>query len=558
MRRRGLAWLAVMALGGCGGGSDRPPVPEAAPVVAPNGTVGTLLPSIDPSGVIAPAADPKLPGFDAWPFVFDARNHTIDGRTCAVVVEREGALVRELSATASADACVAAWDGRDASGAWLSPGVVTVRATVEDVSGGALAVAEATVEVVRLGIERIELDPVTPGDRSALLYSRMAGRSDGFYELASDRFSWRMGADAGDGAGAVVLELADGTPRELPAPWDDPLSPPLDAASPDGVERDTYNLPTAWSAGARLDVSATLSSDIAGVPGGGDPTTVEVRVVPPAGTEATADAGFAHGATVVVRTVASPVPAVGKIDWALEWSFEARRPGGEWVAVPGSLTTTHRLYGLVDTPIFDYSAVPHRAWVDVVDIVAGWVDGASADPGDVAGRIVEGVYWELGLRYDRVSGASFYTSYPSGWEGAVFDLTDFQVRGDGSTINCSDAGSIVSAYANMVGVDLRYHILQHGSASGFDLNYIQAIGWEGFTETPFTSGRGGFRYHAVVGPPDGSFFDATLALDGDGTPTSLPATLLLAQGMPADDYLRALSSEWTYITTRVDEKVRIR
>ena len=141
---------------------------------------------------------------------------------------------------------------------------------------------------------------------------------------------------------------------------------------------------------------------------------------------------------------------------------------------------------------------------------------------------------------------------------ARFDVSWFQDRAYGSTINCSDAASIVSAYANMVGIDFRYHILEHESAGGFDLNYIQAIGWTGFSETPFLSGRGAFRYHAVVGPADGRFFDATLALDGDGTPTALPSTLLLATGLTAVDYTRALSSEWMDVVSSVDEKVRLR
>jgi hypothetical protein len=435
---------------------------------------------------------------------------------------------------------------------------VTARVTVNDALGEALVSAETTIEVVRLGIERIQLAPVTAGERAPLLYPKLGGMRDAFYELAADRFPWKLGADTADGAGAVALELADGTPRALPEPWEDLTSPPLDPGSPDGVERDTYNLPTAWTAGALVDVTATLDADVAGVPGGGAPALAEVRVVAPEGTMAMADLGFTDGALITLRTETSPVAAVGRYDVSLEWTFEARAPGGEWVAVPGSITTTHRMYGLVAAPIFDYSSAPHRAWVDVVDMVAGWVAGSARDPDAVGARIVEGVYYEMGLQYDRESGASFYTDYGSSFSGASFDLSELQDRANGDIINCSDAGSIVSAYANMVGIDFRYHILTHQWASGFDLNYIQAIGWEGFTETPFTSGRGGFRYHAVVGPPDGRFFDATLALDGDGTPTALPATLLLAQGMMPDDYKRALSSEWMNVRTTHDEKVRLR
>ncbi len=553
MRRVLVLLLAVLAA--CAGEDDAAHVPESGPIVAPAGFAQVRLPSIAPSVVTPPAADPKLPGFDGWPLVFDARFHDVDGRTCAVTLSRDGEPVRTLEPASSLDACVATWDGRDASGGWLAPGPVDVRAQVLDASGAELAAADARVEVVRLGIERIQL---SGEGRTGLLYRAVGGVREGYYEMAADRFPWRLSADVGETAGASALELADGTPRELPPPWDDLTTPPMDSGSPTGIEVDTYNLPTAFVAGSLVDVTATLSADVAGVPGGGEPMETDVRIVPPDGTEAPGDTAFTDGGMVTVRSGSSPVPAVGRYDWTLTWTFEARRPGGDWVAVPGSLETVHRLYGLVAAPIFDYTAVPHRAWVDVVDAVATWVDGATADPDEVAAALVSGVYYDLGLRYDRERGASFYTSYPTGWTGARFDLSAFQLRANGSTINCSDAGSILSTYANMVGIDFRYHILQHEWASGFDLNYIQAIGWEGFTETPFFSGRGAFRYHAVVGPPDGRIFDATLALDGDGTPTALPATLLLVQGLSETDYLRGLSSEWMNVEATVDEKVRVR
>jgi hypothetical protein len=74
-----------------------------------------------------------------------------------------------------------------------------------------------------------------------------------------------------------------------------------------------------------------------------------------------------------------------------------------------------------------------------------------------------------------------------------------------------------------------------------------------FDETPFLSGRGAFRYHAVVGPADGSFYDGTLLLDGDGTPTALPAIELLATGMDPIAYMVALSSEWAIINVSQDD-----
>jgi hypothetical protein len=525
----------------------------------PSETVPVVLPVITPAAAIPVAADPKLEGFDGWPLLFDARFHDVDGRTCTISISRGEGEIARLDGAITESACSAAWDGRAASGQWLAPGPLDVTAIVASAEGEELARAAQTIEIVRLGIAEIELAAVMgTGARAPLLFRKTDGVRGGFHELAASLPPFRLGRDATEDAAAVDIEDAEGNPRALPEPWADLTSPPLDPRSADDVEHDLYNLPAAFVAGTSLSISATLSASVAGADGGGAPTVTEVRVVAPEGTTFEGSDAFGHGETLVATTDASPVPNVGRYDLALRWTFEARAPGGEWQPVPGAITTVHRLYGLVDRPIFDYTDVPHRAWVDVIDTVAGWVDGATRDPDAVAGRIVEGVYYELELRYDRERGASFYTSYPSGWSGAVFDASRFQDRVNGSTINCSDAGSIVSTYANMVGIDLRYHILQHRTDAGFDLNYIQAIGWMGFTETPFTSGRGAFRYHAVVGPPDGRFFDGTLALDGDGTPTALPSSALLAAGMPPNDYKRDLSSQWADVVTSIDEKVRVR
>jgi hypothetical protein len=226
--------------------------------------------------------------------------------------------------------------------------------------------------------------------------------------------------------------------------------------------------------------------------------------------------------------------------------------------MPGTFPTPLRLYGIVAQPVFDYTAVPHRAWIDVVDRVAQWVAGTESQTDPVANRIVEGIFNEMGLRYDNERGASHYTDYPGGsWSGASFELSRFAERADGSIINCSDAASILSSYANMVGIDLRYHILTHVTDAGFALNWINGIG-RGFAASPFTSGRASFRYHAVTGPIDTRIFDATLALDGDGDPSSAPNTLLMVEGLSQMDYLNGLSPEADEIDVAIDEKVRIR
>lgn len=544
------ALVAIALISACGGsgrgGKDDEPVELTLAPPPPR----LQPPSIRPADTFLVAADPKLDGFDGWPLEFEVVAGSYRALDCRVIVRRAGSELASLPGTLADNRCTATWTGRAATGAFIPPGVVDVSAELRK-DGTTLAQTQAQAEIVRLGLSQIRL-AAPPGAQHPLLFPRRGGTRGSFAELAITEPQWRVGPDRTE-TGATALDLASGMPRPLPAPWDDFSSPPLEAGTTDGLEHDTFNLPAAFTAGAAVQVIALMPMDVAA------PTIADLRIVPPEGMMLTSgDGSWAPGTTITLDAAVSLVPSVGRYDQAVTWRFQALTATGDWVDVPGQLVTTHRLYGLAGAPTFMYTSVPHRAWVDVVDQVTQWVGGTTADPAMVAARIVEGVYREHGLQYDRESGASAYTDYPSGWTGAVFDLSAYQLRTLGRIINCSDAASIVSTYANMVGVDLRYHILTHRFATGFDLNYIKAIGWTEFDETPFFGDRGAFRYHAVVGPSDGSIYDATLALDGDGTPTAAPFTELLAQGMTQIAYLTALSSEPANIRSQADERVRIR
>lgn len=551
----GLGLAALAALPGCEASGPRWSV-APSDVLAPAGTARLLL-SAD--AMLLYAADPLLAGFDGWPLAFRVPAGTT-GASCRLELSRGRAPIATLEAPldASGTRCAVRWDGRASDGAVLAPGPVAVTATLR-VGGAVLTTAATEIEVVRLGIDRVELEPSAGDVRAPLLYRRTAGMADGWHELRADAAPFSMGPDAGE-SGGVALELPGRIARAIPAPHADLLSPPLDARDAGGIEDDTFSLPTAWVAGATPSLVVRVTTDVAGLaPAAGDPRATEVRLVAPEGLSLEGEDRARDGNLVTLAHGASPVPAVGRYDVAYPLRFEARRPGGVWQPVPGAFEVTLRYYGLVALPTFAWSSVPHRAWVDVVDRIAGWVDGASAEADVVAALLVEGIYTDLGLRYDTRSGASFYSDYSdTAFGGAVFDMQGFEERDNGSIINCSDAAAILSSYARMVGLRFRYHILTRFGTTGFDLNYIRAIGMPAFDETPFDSGRGGFRYHAIVGSPDGRTWDATLAVDGDGMPRSTPNTLFLVQGMEPNDYLVALSSEASTIDTDYDEEVRIR
>lgn len=549
MRRVSTVACAATMLAGVAACESQP-----AFVIEPTQTVigqptARIAPEILPSDVTVPAADPQLPGFDGWPLVFEARVSESSQR-CRAAITRAGNPVATTVGTLTGRTCTVMWDGLGAGGTRLAPGLVDIEGQIIDAGGSVLARAMDRVEVVRVGIDRIDLSG-QDGARQPLLYRAMGGRRDGWFEMPVGFTPFAMGPDDGE-TGSSALELASGAPRPIPAPWDELTTPPTEGAA---VENDIFNLPTAWVVGSRIDYDVRLTSDIAGTDGGGSPTAMEVRIAPPAGLAISGDDTFRDGA--VVRMSGVPVTAVDRYDVAHAFTFESRRPGGEWQPMPGSFAITLTMYGLVAAPVFARTTIPHRPWVDVVDAITGWVDGRSGDQDGVGAAIVDGVYNQSGLRYDTRAGASHYSDYLSGWGGGVFEMQAFQDRRYGSVINCSDAASIVSSYANMIGLDFRYRILTHRTADGFRLNYLQGIGSPDFRVSPFDSGRASFRYHAIVNSRDVRTWDATLAVDGDGTPSSAPFTQLLVQGLDPMTYLSALSPEAANIATQMDDNVRI-
>jgi hypothetical protein len=198
-----------------------------------------------------------------------------------------------------------------------------------------------------------------------------------------------------------------------------------------------------------------------------------------------------------------------------------------------------RIYGLLGPHIFADEGTPYLPWVAVIDPALRAIAGTAPTPEAVASALVAHIFHDLGLRYDTTYGASAYNSY-GGWnyEEPQIDLTAFIARANGNTVNCSDCAAILTAYADMLGVDL-YHSIIHPS---FNLNYIEAIGVGAFTNCPFGSGGCGFSYHAVAADSQDStaIWDATLALDGDGDPSNPPHTQLLVQELGGDEYLDRL------------------
>lgn len=309
------------------------------------------------------AVDPQLTGFDGWPLVFSVYRAD-SALLCRAEIRRGATVVRVVSGVVRGAECEALWDVRDAAGALVSPGLLVIEGQLADARGAVVARTIEAAEVLRLGIDRIDLSG-EPTARQPLLYRAMGGRRDGFFEMPTTFTPFRMGADASEGA-ASALMLRDGSAREIPMPWASLTSPPLETNG--AVEDDTYNLPTAWVHGSSVDFALHLSSDTPGMNAGGSPQHVQVRLVAPSGLTTMGPSAFVDDATITMRGV--PVTSVDRVDATYAFTFETRNPDGEWQPMPGAFPVTLRFYGLAGVPTFARSDLPHRPWVDVVDTIS--------------------------------------------------------------------------------------------------------------------------------------------------------------------------------------------
>jgi hypothetical protein len=400
---------------------------------------------------------------------------------------------------------------------------------------GAPARASETVYLLRLGATKIAIKGGEGGGRVPLLYHALAHRESNYFPIPESLPVTSLDIPSGE----PELDEKDGSPRRFPAePWADLDSPPVDGR---GAVRETgYTLPVSLVVGTRPDLSFTIGKTARSA-SGSQPTGLSEKGRPPVflilDGAAGSDAGLVEEAgEITLRLPASPVPAINRIDKTIRWRFAWKDEGGEYVAIPGSeQSATLRFYGVLGNE--QGKAAPDLPWVAVVDDATTAIAGRAADAERARAILVQHIYEDLGLSYDRKGGASYYTRYSGGFASASFSLSQFLTRARGKIVNCSDCASILSTYANMIGAKLHYAII----GPRFDLNPILGIGAMSFG-SPFDSGRMQFSYHAVTTPDmTMTIDDATLAVDGDDDPKTAPHKKLLVQSLSGSDYLTRLS-----------------
>lgn len=391
------------------------------------------------------------------------------------------------------------WDGADPSeDARLRPGLYHAVAALGDGQSD-----DGDVAVVRVGFDGAWLE----GD-------------DGVTATREPLY-WPLERRLGDEADpvAVLDRIDDG---RVPFDFDAVPASPM-AARP----------ATAEPAAFVYDSRPILTLSVAEHGGTGGPTGLDLAEVTLSvdGWTVLSGEGLAPGATVVLQRDAPLGDTVGVTAESLTLRFEVDG------ATIGRQALPLRVYRLLDRSQFTGDDPKYRPWSPVVEQALVAIDGTAPEPGAVVDALVDFVYFDLGLSYDTRSGASAYSEYGFGFTNPHFLLSDFLTRRFGAVINCSDAGNILGAYANMVGARLDHLIL----SPGFDLNYIQAIGYTEHTTCPFGPGGCGFSYHAVTTlPGSNAVWDATLALDGDADPGRTPNVDLMVQTIPGDEYLDRL------------------
>jgi hypothetical protein len=379
------------------------------------------------------------------------------------------------------------WDGKVAKG-WAAPGAYTVTATSGD------EVVSVGTALVRTGFVTAWLD------------------GDGGLTAAREPIYWPGGQELADGSEPVstLTALDDGAFA-------------LDfAAVPEGIlpVRPLGAEPAAFRFDSRpiLTLDPPLGTGLDGVD-----TAVSVE-----GWAVLSGVPVRPGTPVVLQRdePLSDTVGVSQLDLALTFSAGDQVLGEQHLPL--------KIYRMLAASQFDPVADRYFAWAPVLEEALTDIEGTVADDGLVTDALVSFVYFDLGLTYDTVSGASVYSTYEGfDFQEPHFLLSDFLVRRFGNVINCSDAATILGAYANMVGVPLDHLILD----PSFDLNYILAIGQVDFTSCPFGPGGCGFSYHAVTTlGTERQIWDATLALDGDKDAGSLPSTELLVQQIDGEEY----------------------
>ncbi|TVQ89534.1 MAG: hypothetical protein EA397_14950 [Deltaproteobacteria bacterium] len=490
---------------------------------------------------VAPVFDPKLQGDPqlqiqvAIPAALPP-SCTVD-LTATTVAGYAGTLA-QIPAPEGPDGAIVTWDGT-LGGLPADPGPVQIAAELrctERLAG----FGEAWTHIVRLGPSALDFR----GEAKVPLAWHKADLVTRRISLwPDDRAEWALHGHA--------LDALDGLPQDPPPPWHDPHTPPWGPGEPS--ELAARNLPIAYPAGERFTVWFTpgvqarsarsqIPLDVRG-PAETHDDLPTLRVVAE-GLHAE-DPTWAPGEPIAFESLEDTLPTtLGRHELELTWRFEAQVDDA-WVEVPGSLTTTHRLYVLAGpTAVLNgiaFGASPPASWVGVLEDVRPAVQGLPADdPVAALDALRDHLYTNAWYIYNPndSSYSSFSGSYIY-WNRIWTEMSDFLDRTQGLNLYCHSVACLLASQANHYGIEAEYVTIVHRDHPTARTNFrtwmTRAAGRDDWRRWTFNS-------HGVTGFDD-LIWDAAVDIDGGDDPGSEPVEPYAPKAMPFQDYLELLTAD---------------
>jgi hypothetical protein len=478
-------------------------------------------------------ADPKLDGGNirlTFRLHQDLRDLEYD---VYVTVARQNLLVRRLlvARLPGSDSPVRLeWDGMDEAGRYVPPGEYTilVRANLF----GTMFSLDYPVNIVRLGITEIEAREVNDDEEWQMVYFRKGNQYGWFATPAIHEY-----LNIAPGGEVSDLDLDNARPRPAAPLHTATASPVLDGSN---YETSCYNYPLCYRMGSRprfqvtMGQSCTLADGSAG--GCGYPVTgVQIRVTAEDGegpwTASAAD--IAPGGNYLLEGPELPAWA-GRFDREVTWRWQYREAVGGWQEIPGSMTTTHRFYTMVNQPQWASGASGTQyagPWVEVAEYFNTFAETLKITPmdqADVVRALIRGYFGQEGPLSTAIEDV-VYDCYSMGGDGGATHYYSFSgdyvqlsrllnSHANGRYVNCSDVSASTTVMMGMLGVE-NVRMLYLGTMY---LRAIWGIGCPGYTLDLWSGGHG-FSYHHIVTRDGGDHVsDACMWLDEDGDPDSLP------------------------------------
>jgi hypothetical protein len=501
---------------------------------------------------LPPAYDPKLDGAGQIPIQIRGTGYVPEDCTVHVVVHTLSGLGRDLGTFAAPVGTLSldlSWDGRLDDGLWADPGPVQVAADLR-CSDHVAGFGEGRSFVVRLGISGLDFGVDGDPGKAVLAWNKVDLFTPSYEVLPHRAVEWRNETPVGE---LADLDLDDGTPRPLPAPYGHATVAPWGPGEPDDLR--TLNAPLAYEAGSSFTVALIPGlSAVSARTGGrvdargpllGQAELPILRIVAD-GLRNLDEGDWSPGRPV--RFASSPALAVsdtlGRTNVDLTWRFQALQ-GQTWVDVPGEVTTTHTVYPLAGQPqVADGTArgaSPSVSWVGVLEDLNDVIDGIPAEDHEaIMDALRDGVHRDPWVIYNPNDSA--YSTFEGRyiyWSRIWLEMSDWLDRRQGIDLYCHSVACLLSSQANHLGLEAEYITLVNRShpetGALFTTFLTRAAGstqWRRWT----------FNSHGIARLGD-QVWDAAVDIDGDDTPSQEPVEATPPLGLSFDAYADLLTAD---------------